>query len=62
LKISKEIKTSIVVLGGVALFIFGFSFLKGNSIFQSTKTLYAVYKDVEGLVPGAKVNVNGLSV
>ena len=62
MKISKEIKTSIVVLGGVALFIYGFSFLKGNSIFQSTKTLYAVYKDVEGLVLGAKVNVNGLSV
>ncbi len=62
MNISKEIKTAIVVLGGVALFIYGFSFLKGNSIFQSTKTLFAVYEDVEGLVPGAKVNVNGLSV
>jgi phospholipid/cholesterol/gamma-HCH transport system substrate-binding protein len=62
LKITREIKTAILVLGGVALFIYGYSFLKGNSIFKNTKTLFVVYEEVEGLISGAKVSINGLSV
>ena len=62
MKITREIKTAILVLGGVALFIYGYSFLKGNSIFKDTKTVYAIYQEVEGLISGAKVSINGLSV
>tara|TARA_A100001011_G_scaffold178706_1_gene187495 strand:+ start:2368 stop:3309 length:942 start_codon:yes stop_codon:yes gene_type:complete len=62
LKINREIKTAILVLGGIALFIYGFSFLKGNSIFKNSKTIHAVYDEVEGLMTGAKVSINGLSV
>ena len=62
MKITREIKTAILILGGVALFIYGYSFLKGNTIFNNTKTLYAIYDEVEGLVSGAKVSINGLSI
>ena len=62
MKITREIKTAILVLGGVALFIYGYSFLKGNAIFKDTKTVYAIYQEVEGLISGAKVSINGLSV
>ncbi len=62
MKINREIKTAILVLGGIALFIYGFSFLKGNSIFKKSKTIHAVYDEVEGLMTGAKVSINGLSV
>jgi phospholipid/cholesterol/gamma-HCH transport system substrate-binding protein len=62
LKITREIKTALLVLGGVALFIYGYSFLKGNSIFQNSKTIFATYEEVEGLIPGAKVSINGLSI
>jgi phospholipid/cholesterol/gamma-HCH transport system substrate-binding protein len=51
-----------LVLGGIVLFIYGFSFLKGNSIFKKGKTIHSVYDEVEGLVSGAKVSINGLSV
>lgn len=44
------------------MFIYGFSYLKGNSIFKNTKTIYAVYQEVEGLISGAKVSINGLSI
>ena len=44
------------------LFIYGYSFLKGSSLLERDKTLYAIYDEVEGLVPGAKVTINGLSV
>lgn len=60
--INREIKTAALVIGGILLFIYGFSYLKGKSIFKDTKTLYTVYDEVEGLIPGAKVTINGLSI
>tara|TARA_X000000950_G_scaffold6849_1_gene7460 strand:+ start:415 stop:1362 length:948 start_codon:yes stop_codon:yes gene_type:complete len=62
LKTSREIKTAFLVIGGIALFIYGFSFLKGTSLLERDKTIYTIYNEVEGLVPGAKVTINGLSV
>ena len=62
MKTSREIKTAFLVIGGRALFIYGFSFLKGTSLLERDKTIYTIYNEVEGLVPGAKVTINGLSV
>jgi len=62
LNLSREIKTAILVLLGAAAFIFGFNYLKGTSIFDNDKNLFAIYEDVEGLVVGAKVTINGMDV
>jgi phospholipid/cholesterol/gamma-HCH transport system substrate-binding protein len=62
LKINNEVKTGILVLLGIGLFIFGFSYLKSNDIFVTDRTFYAVYSDVEGVVNGTPVTVNGLPV
>tara|TARA_B100000945_G_scaffold185153_1_gene148448 strand:+ start:534 stop:1478 length:945 start_codon:yes stop_codon:yes gene_type:complete len=62
LNLSREIKTALLVICGILLFIYGYSFLKGSSLLERDKTLYAIYDEVEGLVPGAKVTINGLSV
>lgn len=62
MKISREIKTALLVIIGIMLFIYGFSFLKGTSLLDRDKTIFTVYDEVEGLVPGAKVTINGLSV
>ena len=57
-----EIKVALLVLLGIALFIFGFSFLKRSSIFENDKVVHTVYDEVEGLVVGAKVTINGLVI
>ena len=62
MKISREIKTAFIVLSGVLAFIWGFDFLKGSTLFSQEKTVYAVYHEIEGLVNGAKVSINGLTV
>jgi len=62
LKISREIKTAILVISSILLFIWGYSFLKGRDLFNSYKTFYAVYDEVEGLAPSAPVTINGLAV
>ena len=60
--LSKEIKAAIFVLTTILLFIFGFNFLKGSSLFDKQKTVYAVYDEVDGLLVGANVMINGLSI
>ena len=62
MKINNELKTGVLVILGIGLFVFGFSYLKSNDIFVSDRTFYAVYSDVEGVVNGTPVTVNGLPV
>lgn len=62
MKLSREIKTGIIVIGGILLFILGFSYLKSTPLFDSSKTLYAIYPNVGGLQTGTVVSINGFSV
>tara|TARA_B100001059_G_scaffold160445_1_gene159978 strand:- start:3750 stop:4685 length:936 start_codon:yes stop_codon:yes gene_type:complete len=62
IKISKEIKAFILVVFGLLMFIFGYNFLKGQSLLKSQKIIYTIYPEIEGLIPGAKITLNGLSI
>ncbi|WP_430908634.1 MlaD family protein [Maribacter sp. 2-571] len=62
MKLSREIKTGIIVIGGILLFILGFSYLKSSPLFDNSRQLFAVYPNVGGLQPGTPVSINGLNV
>lgn len=62
MKITREIKTAILVIASILLFIWGYSFLKGRDLFTNYKTFYVEYKSVEGLAKSAPVTLNGLVV
>lgn len=62
MKLTRELKTGIIVVGGIVLFILGFTFLKATNLFSSSRTYYAVYEKVNGLTPGTSVSINGLKV
>ncbi len=62
MKITKEIKTAILVLASILLFIWGYSFLKGKDLLSQYKTFYVEYENVEGLAASAPVTINGLIV
>lgn len=62
MKITREIKTAILVLTSILLFIWGYSFLKGKDLFNNYKTFFVEYTNVEGLAPSAAVTINGLVV
>lgn len=62
MKISKEVKTSILVIAGIVLFIFGFNYLKGKNLLNSARTYYTVYDNVEGLESSTPITINGLRV
>jgi phospholipid/cholesterol/gamma-HCH transport system substrate-binding protein len=61
MKISKEVKTAILVILGIALFIFGFNYLKGKNLFESTDVYYTVF-DYNALTSASTVTVNGNDV
>jgi len=62
LNLSREIKTAILIIGCIIIFIFGFNYLKGTSLLSNEKTIHALYDEVEGLVVGANVTIRGLNV
>ena len=62
MKITREIKTAILVIASILLFIWGYSFLKGRDLFINYKTFYVEYKSVEGLATSAPVTLNGLVI
>ena len=62
MKTSKEIKTAILVLSGIFLFIFIFNYLKGENLFNSSKKIAAIYSNVEGLSISSLVTINGHKV
>ncbi len=59
MKITREIKTSILVICSILLFIWGYSFLKGQNLFNNHKKLFVEYDNVEGLVASAPVTISG---
>lgn len=62
MKITREIKTAILVISAILLFIWGYSFLKGKDLFTDYKTFYVEYDNVEGLASSAPITINGLIV
>lgn len=62
MKLTREIKTAILVIASILLFIWGYSFLKGRELFSTYQTFYAEYDSVEGLANSAPVTLNGLVI
>ncbi|RMA64238.1 MlaD family protein [Ulvibacter antarcticus] len=62
MKFSKEVKTGILAIGAILLFIFGYSFLKGTNLLTDSRVFYVKYQNVEGLAKSAPVTINGYTV
>lgn len=62
MKLTREIKTAVLVIVSILLFIWGYNFLKGKDLFESSTRVYVVYDNVAGLVNSAPVTLNGLAI
>ena len=62
MKLSREVKTAVLVISGILLFIFIFNYLKGENILDSSRTFYTVYDNVEGLASSTPVTISGHTV
>lgn len=62
MKISREVKTAVLMIVAISLIIYGYNYLKGENLLDNSKTMYAVYDNVEGLATGSLVTINGYAV
>ena len=62
MKLTREIKTAILVISAILLFIWGYSFLKGRDLFTNYKKVYTHYDNVEGLGTSSIVTINGKDI
>lgn len=60
--IRKEIKIGAVFVIALAVLIWGLMYLKGLELFKTSRTFYAVYDHVNGLVAANPITIKGLQV
>ncbi|MCF8276682.1 MAG: MlaD family protein [Flavobacteriales bacterium] len=62
MKYSKEIRTGVIAIAIIFVFVWGYNFLKGNDIFSKQRVYYTTYENVGGLTKSNAVTVNGFKV
>ncbi len=62
IKISRQAKTGMIAIIALALFIWGFNYLKGKDILKKYNTYYAVLDNVEGVVKSTPVTLKGIPI
>jgi phospholipid/cholesterol/gamma-HCH transport system substrate-binding protein len=62
MKLSKEVRTGLIVTIGIGLLFWGVNYLKGIDFFTRQRQVFAVYSQVEGLTSSNPVMVNGMKV
>ena len=62
MKIRKDIKVGVVFVVATAILIWGLMFLKGLELLKPSRTFFAVYDQVNGLVAANPISIKGLKV
>lgn len=62
MKYNKELKIGITVIVAIALLLFGVNFLKGINYFNTNRTFYTSYGNVQELVPGSVIKFRGKQI
>ena len=60
--LSKELRIGILVVISIVALVWGINYLKGSNLFDSSRTLYALYGNIGGLQEGSSITVNGFKV
>ena len=60
---SREFKTGLVVIVIAAVFVWGYSYLKGHNLFEgASHSYFTEYNNVQGLNTASMVTINGYEV
>lgn len=62
MQISKEVKIGAISIGIFAISVWGFSFLKGKNLFESTNEYYVIFERVDGLIESGNVVFQGYKI
>ena len=59
---SKEIRTGIIAIFTIVVLIYGINYLKGLNILDKNRIFYAKYDNIDGLLKGSVISLNGFNV
>jgi phospholipid/cholesterol/gamma-HCH transport system substrate-binding protein len=62
MKIANEMKVGVLAAVALVGLILGFNFLKGSSLFQHSKKLFALFQNVDGMDVSNAVQIDGLTI
>jgi phospholipid/cholesterol/gamma-HCH transport system substrate-binding protein len=62
LKISKTMSVGILAIVTTAIFFWGYNYLRGINLFNSSTKIYVEYDNIDGLSPSSLVKVNGFNI
>jgi phospholipid/cholesterol/gamma-HCH transport system substrate-binding protein len=62
MKISKEVKVGLFMIGSIVLLYLGFNFLKGIDFFSSDKKYFAIFQNIDGLTESNQIMLNGAPI
>ena len=59
---NKEIRTGIIAIFTIIVLIYGINYLKGLNILDKNRIFHAKYDNIDGLLKGSVINLNGFNV
>ena len=59
---SKEIRTGIIAIFTIVVLIYGINYLKGLNILDKNRIFHAKYNNIDGLLKGSVISLNGFNV
>tara|TARA_B100001115_G_scaffold174625_1_gene159776 strand:- start:4 stop:930 length:927 start_codon:yes stop_codon:yes gene_type:complete len=59
---NKEIRTGIIAIFTIVVLIYGINYLKGLNILDKNRIFHAKYDNIDGLLKGSVINLNGFNV
>jgi len=62
LKYTKEVVVGLLFILALAIFFWGYNFLKGINVFSKEKEVFGIYEKVDGLMKSNPVSINGMKI
>ena len=62
MKISREVKTAVLVIVSLILSVFVVNYLKGQNLLDSSRKVYVIYDNVEVLASSSPVTISGHTI
>ena len=59
---NKEIRTGIIAIFTIVVLIYGITYLKGLNILDKNRIFHAKYENIDGLLKGSVISLNGFNV
>jgi len=59
---NKELKIGVIFIIILSILILGINYLKGLNFFNKSKVFYAKYENIDGLLKGAPITINGFQI